>query len=230
MQRPYSSLVVGCATVDPMTLVSQIAELQNYATYKELSWEGSFEDYLGLVRRNPKVTRNAFQRIYDMIISYGDRGVHRQQEEADPLQLLQGRSSRRQRRHLRPRRPADAPRERPQERGAGLRHREARHPPARPGRLVEVHHRAPAKKGIEDYSRTPDGALYTFDWTLPGELSELAGGSETLPVPDERGAAAPHPARVARRRHRRARSRQRRLQASRSTAISTRRAASSSRS
>ena len=34
-----------------MTLVGQIAELQNYATYKELSWEGSFEDYLEIVRR-----------------------------------------------------------------------------------------------------------------------------------------------------------------------------------
>ena len=35
-----------------MSLVGQIAELQNYATYKELSWEGSFEDYLALVRRS----------------------------------------------------------------------------------------------------------------------------------------------------------------------------------
>ena len=54
-----------------MTLVGQIAELQNYATYKELSWEGSFEDYLALVRRSPHVTRNAYQRLYDMVLSHG---------------------------------------------------------------------------------------------------------------------------------------------------------------
>ena len=29
-----------------MSLVGQIAELQNLKTYKELSWEGSFEDYI----------------------------------------------------------------------------------------------------------------------------------------------------------------------------------------
>ena len=31
-------------TVEAMTLVGQIAELQNYTTYKEIAWEGSFED------------------------------------------------------------------------------------------------------------------------------------------------------------------------------------------
>ena len=28
-------------------------------------------NYLKLVQENPRVTRNAFQRIYDMILSYG---------------------------------------------------------------------------------------------------------------------------------------------------------------
>src|ERR1043165_360314 len=43
------------------------------------------------------------------------------------------------------------------------------------------------KKGLEDYSRTADGALYTYYWTLPGPLSELAGGSEVFhsPMHDE---------------------------------------------
>src|SRR5215213_6084258 len=34
-------------------------------------WEGSFHDYLDIVTKNPKVARNAFQRVYDMILSYG---------------------------------------------------------------------------------------------------------------------------------------------------------------
>jgi len=36
-----------------------------------IGWEGTFSDYLNIVRKNLAVTRNAFQRIYDMIISYG---------------------------------------------------------------------------------------------------------------------------------------------------------------
>ena len=54
-----------------MGLVSRIAALQDKGTFKELHWEGSFEDYLKIVRENPRVTRTAFQRIYDMILSHG---------------------------------------------------------------------------------------------------------------------------------------------------------------
>ena len=39
--------------------------------YKELHWEGNFFDYIGLVQRDNKIVRNAFRRLYDMILSYG---------------------------------------------------------------------------------------------------------------------------------------------------------------
>ena len=74
------------------SMTDRIAAMQDFRLYKELHWEGAFEEYLAIVRESPQVTRNAYQRLYDMIISYGDRGVHRQQEEARPLQLLQGRA------------------------------------------------------------------------------------------------------------------------------------------
>ncbi|HVE82365.1 MAG TPA: serine protein kinase, partial [Myxococcales bacterium] len=51
--------------------VAKIAAFQDAKTYAELNWEGSFEDYLNVVRQNPRVTRTAFQRIYDMILSHG---------------------------------------------------------------------------------------------------------------------------------------------------------------
>src|SRR6266498_2332399 len=51
--------------------VAKIAALQDPKTYAELNWEGSFEDYLSVIRQNPRVTRTAFQRIYDMILSHG---------------------------------------------------------------------------------------------------------------------------------------------------------------
>src|SRR5262245_24276217 len=59
------------AETNAQSMVARIASLQDYDLYRDLSWEGSFEDYLQLVRKRPEVTRNAFQRVYDMIISYG---------------------------------------------------------------------------------------------------------------------------------------------------------------
>ena len=53
-------------------MVKQIAALQDYERYQDLTWEGSFEDYLQIIRERPQVTRNAFQRLYDMVISYGE--------------------------------------------------------------------------------------------------------------------------------------------------------------
>src|SRR5690606_22840751 len=49
----------------------RIAALQDATTYAELNWEGSFEDYRKIVRENPRVTRTAYQRLYDMILSHG---------------------------------------------------------------------------------------------------------------------------------------------------------------
>lgn len=39
--------------------------------YKELYWTGSFAEYLDMVRQNPLIVRNAFQRVYDMVVGFG---------------------------------------------------------------------------------------------------------------------------------------------------------------
>src|SRR2546425_13324996 len=54
-------------------IVQLIGRLQDLRGFRDQHWEGSFEDYLQIVRHNPKVTRTAFQRIYDMILSKGTR-------------------------------------------------------------------------------------------------------------------------------------------------------------
>ncbi|MFN8846998.1 MAG: PrkA family serine protein kinase [Bdellovibrionales bacterium] len=36
-----------------------------------LHWSGTFEEYLELVKKNPKISRNAFQRMFDMIVEAG---------------------------------------------------------------------------------------------------------------------------------------------------------------
>ncbi len=53
---------------DIITLVGQRQDLEQF---RKKTWEGTFEEYLELVRANPKVTRNAFERVYDMIVAAG---------------------------------------------------------------------------------------------------------------------------------------------------------------
>ena len=50
------------------TMIDRIGAMQDFKLYRELHWEGSFEEYLALVRERPQVTRNAYQRLYDLII------------------------------------------------------------------------------------------------------------------------------------------------------------------
>ncbi|MHC2071002.1 PrkA family serine protein kinase [Bremerella sp. T1] len=52
-------------------IVSFLAERQNLDQFRKKNWQGTFEDYLDLVAKDPAITRNAFQRCYDMILSYG---------------------------------------------------------------------------------------------------------------------------------------------------------------
>src|SRR5215212_7427953 len=53
------------------SLLQLVSEMQDRKKLQELNWAGTFSEYLDTVGQNPKVTRNAFQRIYDMIMSYG---------------------------------------------------------------------------------------------------------------------------------------------------------------
>lgn len=48
-----------------------IGGLQNLEGYQSAHWEGTFQEYIDLVKERPEVTRNAFQRLYDLMISYG---------------------------------------------------------------------------------------------------------------------------------------------------------------
>jgi serine protein kinase len=61
-------------------ILSKIEKLQDLSNFRDLYWEGSFEDYLEIVHQDPKVTRTAFQRLYDMIMSYGYEEYRRNRE------------------------------------------------------------------------------------------------------------------------------------------------------
>src|SRR5271170_4660592 len=55
----------------PNPLTAIIDRKLDVSKFREQHWEGSFWEYLELVQENPSVVRNAFQRVYDMILSYG---------------------------------------------------------------------------------------------------------------------------------------------------------------
>ncbi|XXY26324.1 serine protein kinase [Sorangium sp. So ce233] len=145
-------------------MVEKIAAMQDFALYRDLAWEGSFEEYLQVVRQNPQVTRNAFQRAYDMIIRYGI------EEYTDNKKKLIRYNFFKDEMHggadavygldiplmrlvhvLRAASEGFGP-----EKRVILLHGPVGSSKSTIARLL--------KKGIEHYSTTPDGALYTFDW------------------------------------------------------------------
>jgi len=62
-------------------IIDLIGNLQDTQGYRELHWEGSLAEYLDLVKANPKIARNAFQRIHDMILSYGTEEITEHKEK-----------------------------------------------------------------------------------------------------------------------------------------------------
>jgi serine protein kinase len=145
-------------------MVDRISSLQDFDLYRELNWEGSFEQYLQIVKDRPEVTRNAYQRVYDMIIRYGTEEYTDSKkklirynffrDEIDggkdaiygldiPLMRLVS--------VLKAASQGFGP-----ERRIILLHGPVGSSKSTIARLL--------KKGLEHYTRTPDGALFTYDW------------------------------------------------------------------
>ena len=66
-------------TLAPLTLIScplmsarpEIESKIDRKRFQEHHWEGSLWDYMDTCVEKPHVARNAFQRVYDMVLSYG---------------------------------------------------------------------------------------------------------------------------------------------------------------
>ena len=158
-------------------LIERIASLQNIERYRELNWTGTFEDYLALVREHPEVTRTAFQRIYEMIIGQGTeeyidnkkRIVRYRFFERDTVggkDAIFG---------------LDIPLMRFVDviKAAAERYGTEKrvlllHGPVGSSKSTIVRL---LKKGLEAYTRTPEGALYTHEWRLP------EGTEKVMPCP-----------------------------------------------
>ncbi len=147
-------------------ILVELASLHDVQRYREYHWEGSFADYLEIVIKNPKVARSAFQRIYDMIMHFGYTEYTEHKEKLihyhffdDPvgngedaiygldryLMVLVNIFKSAARRYG-------------TERRIILLHGPVGSSKSTIVRLL--------KKGLEYYTRLPEGALYSFSWVL----------------------------------------------------------------
>ena len=62
-------------------ILSSLRSDLDISDYQKLHWEGTFQDYLDLVVRHPHLTRTAFQRLYDMILSHGTEDTYENKEK-----------------------------------------------------------------------------------------------------------------------------------------------------
>lgn len=147
-------------------LISYVKSLQNTDEYQELRWEGSFEAYLDKVYETPKIARSAFQRVYDMVMSFGKeeyteykKRIIRYKFFNDPygngddaifgldihlMKLVQVLKA--------------AARRYGTEKRVILLHGPVGSSKSTVARLL--------KKSLEQYSRSPEGALYTYSWVM----------------------------------------------------------------
>jgi len=163
--------------------MQRIGRLQDIDEYRELHWEGTFDEYLALVREDPRIVRTAYQRMYDMIMSYGSEQYVDNKKTITRYEFFKD----------------------PIDNGADavfgldiplmrlvnvLRAAAEEYGPER--RIILLHGPVSSakstivrglKKGIEAYSRTDDGRLYTFEWVLPEPLQHISGGQEVFASP-----------------------------------------------
>jgi len=174
-----------------LDIIQHIRERQDQSLYQDLHWEGSFQDYLQMVQESPQIARNAFQRMYDMIVSFGTRKYTEYKKEIihynffdDPfgggrdaifgldiplmkfVQVLKAAAM------------GYGP-----ERRVLLLHGPVGSAKSTICRLL--------KKGLEHYSRTPEGALYSFSWVgeglaalgVPPEMAPAQSTVDVMPCP-----------------------------------------------
>ncbi len=152
---------------DASPLQSIIRQSIDVETYRQYMWEGTFDEYLKIVYENPTVIRNAFQRLYDMIISYGYREVRRHKEKVLHYNFFEDPIS--------DGRDAIFGLDKALERLVGIL-RSAAHRFGPEKRVLLLHGPVGSskstivrllKRGFEKYTQTNDGALYSYMWENP---------------------------------------------------------------
>ena len=164
-------------------MIDRIGAMQDFKLYRELSWEGSFEEYLSLVRERPQITRNAYQRLYDMVISFGTEEYIDNKKKLTRYNFFRDELNNganaifgldiplmRLVHVLKAAAEGYGP-----EKRVILLHGPVGSSKSTIARLL--------KQGIEYYSRTTDGALYSFDWVNLGDTGLAGVSTDRFPSP-----------------------------------------------
>ncbi len=147
-----------------INILSELRSDGDISDYQRLHWEGTFTEYLDLVIEHPTVTRNAYQRLYDMIISHGTEDAYENKEKITRYKFFteyaaeQGDAVFGLDRTL-----------------SSLVHtfKSAAQGYGTEKRVLLLHGPVGSakstiarllKRGLEDYSRTDAGAIYTYSW------------------------------------------------------------------
>jgi serine protein kinase len=168
-------------SVTPTEILQMVTSRFQPEVYREHHWTGTFQDYLKLVMDDPRVTRTAFQRVYDMILSYGSedyvefkKTITRYKFFDDPIN--NGRD-------------AIFGLEIPLMKLVNI-FKAAAHRYGPERRVLLLHGPVGSakstiarllKRGLEEYAKTPQGRLYTFAWRMNPEDAKI----ETCPMNEE---------------------------------------------
>src|SRR5205085_6664539 len=157
------------------SILNAVRQQLNLSDYRKKHWEGSFDEYLDIVREHPEVTRSAYQRLYDMIISHGTEEIYENKERITRFKFFTDFAARHGDAIYGLDRPLmhlvnafkSAAKGYGTERRVLLLHGPVGSSKSTIARLL--------KKGLERYSKTDEGALYTFGWR-----EETLDGGETF--------------------------------------------------
>jgi serine protein kinase len=147
-------------------ILNELRGQLNLADYRKQHWEGSFDEYLNIVIENPNVTRSAFQRLYDMILAHGTEDVYENKEKVIRYKFFTDCAGRfgeavfgldRQLAQL-VNTFKSAARGYGTERRVLLLHGPVGSAKSTIARLL--------KRGLEDYSRTDAGMLFSYAWKM----------------------------------------------------------------
>jgi serine protein kinase len=150
------------------SILSSIREHLNLPEYQKIHWEGSFEEYLDIVYKHPEVTRTAYQRLYDMILSHGvEQVIETGKERVIRYKFFTEYATRHADAVFGLEKPLtqlvnafkSAARNYGTERRVLLLHGPVGSSKSTIARLL--------KRGLEDYSRTDQGMLFSFAWKNP---------------------------------------------------------------
>ena len=175
----------------PMAIASAILDSLrtqiDVTDFRRLHWEGSFAEYLNIVAEQPAVTRTAYQRLYDMIMTHGTEDIYENKDKLTRFKFFTDFATKHADGIFGLDRPLmqlvntfkSAALGYGTERRVILLHGPVGSAKSTIARLL--------KRGIEEYSRTDAGMLYSFSWkNADGTWSKDPMHSEPLQlVPEE---------------------------------------------